>query len=126
MRKLHMWLFTIVIMGLLAACGQLSTGQADGDLTKRPIRVVTTIGMIKDIVENIGGDRVQVDGLMGAGVDPHLYKASEGDVSRLAQADLVFYNGLHLEAAMGEVLERMHGRVKTVAVTDDIDRESLL
>jgi manganese/zinc/iron transport system substrate-binding protein len=63
---------------------------------------------------------------MGAGVDPHLYKASEGDVTRLAQADVVFYNGLHLEAAMGEVLERMHGRVKTVAVTDGIARDQLL
>ena len=92
MRKLHMCLFTVMIMGLLVACGQAGAGQTSGDLTTRPIRVVTTIGMIKDIVENIGGDRVQVDGLMGAGVDPHLYKASEGDVSRLAQADLVFYN----------------------------------
>jgi manganese/zinc/iron transport system substrate-binding protein len=54
-----------------------------------------------------------------------LYKASEGDVTRLAEADVVFYNGLHLEAAMTKVLERMHGRVRAVAVTDTIDRSLL-
>ncbi|HEX5580143.1 MAG TPA: zinc ABC transporter substrate-binding protein, partial [Gemmatimonadaceae bacterium] len=65
-------------------------------------------------------------GLMGAGVDPHLYKARAGDVRRLDQADVIFYNGLHLEAAMGEVFEEMASRKRTVAVTSDIPREQLL
>jgi manganese/zinc/iron transport system substrate-binding protein len=112
-------------MALLTACGQPSSG-AQADLSQRPIRVVTTIGMITDIVQVVGGERVQVTGLMGPGVDPHLYKASEGDVIRMAEADLVFYNGLHLEAKLAEVLEKMEGRIKTVAVTDDIDRSALL
>jgi manganese/zinc/iron transport system substrate-binding protein len=112
-------------MGLLTACGQPG-GEASADLSQRPIRVVTTIGMITDIVENVGGERVQVTGLMGPGVDPHLYKASEGDVGRMAQADMIFYNGLHLEAKMGEVFEQMEGRVSTVAVTDGIDQSTLL
>ena len=63
---------------------------------------------------------------MGPGVDPHLYKASEGDVLRLGTADIVFYGGLHLEAKLAEVLERMGDRVTTVAVTDGIDRSLLL
>lgn len=96
------------------------------DLSRRPIRAVTTIGMISDIVRNVGGERVQVIGLMGPGVDPHLYKATEGDVIRLLEADVVFYNGLHLEAKMGDVLERMRSRTRTVAVTDCIDRSLLL
>lgn len=96
------------------------------DLFRRPIRAVTTIGMISDIVRNVGGQRVQVIGLMGPGVDPHLYKATEGDVIRLLEADVVFYNGLHLEAKMGDVLERMRSRTRTVAVTDCIDRSLLL
>jgi manganese/zinc/iron transport system substrate-binding protein len=112
-------------MALLTACGQPASG-AQADLSQRPIRVVTTIGMITDIVQVVGGERVQVTGLMGPGVDPHLYKASEGDVIRMAEADLVFYNGLHLEAKVAEVLEKMEGRIKTVAVTDDIDRSALL
>src|SRR3989338_3653017 len=59
------------------------------------INVVTTIGMITDIVQNVGKEKVDVHGLMGPGVDPHLYKATEGDVTRLAEADIIFYNGLH-------------------------------
>ena len=63
---------------------------------------------------------------MGPGIDPHLYKASAGDVRTLSSAQLIFYNGLHLEAAMGEVLEEMDGRVRAQAVTDGISPERLL
>jgi manganese/zinc/iron transport system substrate-binding protein len=82
--------------------------------------------MIADAVSVIGGDKVEVTALMGAGVDPHLYKASEGDVRRLSEAEIIFYNGLHLEAGMGEVLERMEGRALTVAVSDALERTHLL
>jgi manganese/zinc/iron transport system substrate-binding protein len=58
-------------------------------------------------------------------VDPHLYKASEGDVRKLYRADVIFYGGLHLEARMGEVLEEMGARTRVVAVTDAIPRDSL-
>ncbi len=126
MRRICQFSLMVLLLALLAACGRPATGQTSADLALRPIRVVTTIGMITDIVQNVGGQRVQVTGLMGPGVDPHLYKASEGDVTRLAEADVVFYNGLHLEARMGKVFERMQGRVRTVAVTDGIDRALLL
>jgi len=96
------------------------------DLSDRKIRVVATIGMIAEMVKQVGGERVEVEGLMGPGVDPHLYKASEGDVIRMAAADVVVYNGLHLEGKMSEVFERMGNRIRTVAVTDGIDREKLL
>ena len=89
-------------------------------------RVVTTIGMITDIVKNVGGDHVEVIGLMGPGVDPHLYKASAGDVQKLSSARLIFYNGLHLESKMGDILAKMSGNAKTVAVTDAVDRNLLL
>jgi manganese/zinc/iron transport system substrate-binding protein len=115
----------IGVMGLLTACGQ-ATGGAETDFSERPIRVVTTIGMIADIAQNVGDERVEVTSLMGPGVDPHLYKASEGDVNRMAEADVIFYNGLHLEAKMGEVLEKMEGRAKTMAVTEGIDKSELL
>jgi manganese/zinc/iron transport system substrate-binding protein len=119
------FLFLILALPLLAACGTAEI-QAGIDLTNRPIKAVTTIGMIGDIVENVGGSRVEVTRLMGPGIDPHLYKASEGDVSRMAEADIIFYNGLHLEAKMAEILEQMDGRIRTVAVTDSIDRATLL
>src|SRR3712207_9427817 len=62
-----------------------------------PIRIATTTGMIADLAENIGGERVEVVSLMGPGVDPHLYKPSAGDIRRLEEADIIFYNGLELE-----------------------------
>ena len=89
-------------------------------------RVVTTIGMITDIVKNVGGDRVEVIGLMGPGVDPHLYNPSAGDVQKLSSASLIFYNGLHLESKMGDILAKMSGDTKTVGVADAVDKSLLL
>lgn len=118
---------------LLSTCGQQadrngaeSETQPLKDASTRSIRVVTTTGMITDIVKNVGGERLEVTGLMGPGVDPHLYKASEGDVTRMSRADVIFYNGLHLEGKMAEVLEKIRSMVKTAAVTDGIERSVLL
>jgi manganese/zinc/iron transport system substrate-binding protein len=90
------------------------------------LNVVATIGMIRDVVQNVGGEHVRVVGLMGPGVDPHLYKASEGDVRRLFRADVVFYGGMHLEARMGEVLEEMGGRTRVAAVSEVIPADQRL
>ena len=118
------FLILLTTLILFTACRETSTS-TNVDISQRPINAVTTIGMIGDIVKNVGGERVKVTGLMGPGVDPHLYKASEGDVIRLGEADVVFYNGLHLEAAMSRVFERMGDQIKTVAVTDYLDRDRL-
>ena len=118
--------FIVLVSLLLSACAS-SGGESDLPIAERTINVVTTTGMIADAVINVGGERVQVQSLMGPGVDPHLYKASENDVQTLQEADIVFYNGLHLEAQMGEVLERMNDfGIRTVVVTDKIDRSTLL
>ncbi|WP_027877765.1 metal ABC transporter solute-binding protein, Zn/Mn family [Meiothermus cerbereus] len=92
-------------------------------LQQTPVQVVTTVNFITDLVQQVGGNRVRVTGLMGAGVDPHLYKASAGDVRRLQQAHLIFYGGLHLEGKMVELLERLP---RAIAVTDAIPRERLI
>jgi manganese/zinc/iron transport system substrate-binding protein len=115
--------FGLIMGGLILAtgCGSDGSDTLDGRLD-----VVTTVGMISDIVQRVGGERVQVTGLMGPGIDPHLYKASSGDVRRLGSAEVIFYNGLHLEAAMADVLREMDGRTRTQAVTDGIPRERLL
>lgn len=106
---------------LLAGCN--SQVAQTTDLSSRNIRVVSTTGMITDALKNIGGDRLEVHGLMGPGVDPHLHKPSAGDVDRMANADVIFYNGLHLEGQMGEIFERMGKRVKTVAVSKNLDEK---
>ena len=120
MKKIVLAVLTLSL--LLSACTTET-----GENTEGTLNIVTTTGMIADITKNVGGEYVEVTALMGAGVDPHLYKASEGDVRRLQDANLIFYNGLHLEAQLGEVLEKMNDfGIKTVPVTDKIDRATLL
>jgi manganese/zinc/iron transport system substrate-binding protein len=111
------------LAGILAGGGCAAPAERPGD---DRLQVVATIGMIADVTERVGGADVAVEALMGPGVDPHLYKARAGDVRSLARADLILYNGLHLEAAMAEVLEEMGDRVRTVAVTESVARERLL
>ncbi len=102
---------------LLGGCGPAnrSDGEAGG-----AINVVATTSMLADLVRQIGGEHVRVTGLMGPGVDPHLYKASAGDVTRMSNADVLFYNGLHLEGKMTDVFQQMERRnIPTVAVAEE-------
>ncbi|MCC6673576.1 MAG: zinc ABC transporter substrate-binding protein [Thermomicrobiales bacterium] len=114
----------LLLLVMLAGCGRVQERVAP-DFSGRTIEVVATTGMVGDIVAEVGGDRVHVTTLMGPGVDPHLYKASEGDVERLDRADIVFYSGLHLEAKLADVFEKMGDRIVTVPVTDLIPRARL-
>ena len=113
--------FTIAVVLLLALAG---CGQKPRAWEAKKLRIVTTVGMVTDIVRRIAGDEAEVLGLMGPGVDPHLYKASFRDVTKLDQADIVFYSGLHLEGKMTGVLEKM-GRFKPVAAVAEAIPESL-
>ena len=90
------------------------------------LKVVVTTTMLTDLVKNIGGDLIDLQGLMGAGVDPHLYKASEGDVSKLFNADVIFYNGLHLEGKLVAVFEKMETQKTTVALGEFLAKEGLI
>ena len=90
------------------------------------LKVVVTTSMLTDLVKNIGGDLIELQGLMGAGVDPHLYKASEGDVSKLFNADVIFYNGLHLEGKLVAVFEKMETQKTTVALGEFLAKEGLI
>jgi len=116
----------VLVASVAAGCGPISESSLPDLSDRETIRVVTTVGMIADAAERIGGPRVEVEGLMGPGVDPHLYKASEGDVRRLERADVILYGGLHLEAKMADVLERIGERRLTSAVTDGIPRGDLI
>lgn len=104
----------------LAACD----GTAQGDTGK--VKVTATIGMITDVVKEVGGEHVEVTGLMPSGIDPHLYKATQGDIGKLENADIIFYNGLHLEGKMAEILEKIGEQKPTFAVSDPIPRDRLL
>ena len=87
------------------------------------VRVVATTNIVADLVRTVGGPKVEVEALMGPGIDPHLYKASAGDVRRMSSAEAIFYSGLHLEGKMSEVLGRMAERgTRTVAVAECVPK----
>jgi manganese/zinc/iron transport system substrate-binding protein len=90
------------------------------------IRVVCTTSIIADTVKAIGGDYISITCLMGPGIDPHVYRAREGDVHTLAAADIIFYHGLHLEGKMAHVLSTMHRYTTSVAVTHTIPKDQLI
>lgn len=117
MKKPLLLLLTAAI--LLAGCA--TPAESSGKL-----RVVTTIGQIANAAEIIGAEFVEVTPLMGAGVDPHLYVASEGDVTTLQDADVILYNGLFLEAQMNDILEQISEYKLAVPVAEAIPAERLL
>jgi ABC-type metal ion transport system, periplasmic component/surface adhesin len=103
-----------------------SGGARGGSGPDGAIRVVTTIAQIAEPLSVIGGDRVQVTSLMGPGVDPHLYKASQSDIRKLGSADVIFYSGLHLEANMLRAFEEIGKRRPVLAVGEAIAKDRLL
>ena len=106
---------------LVLACGigcaptgdsGISGGPANVQNAKQlPIKATVTVGMVADLVREIGGEQVAVSQLLGAGIDPHLYKPTRDDVQAIMQADIVFYSGLMLEGKMAETLEQL-GKTK--------------
>lgn len=119
----------IVLAGLLssllvfAACSdeEKDDGNADGK-----IDVVTTIAQIAEPISIIGGDHVAVESLMGPGVDPHLYKATQGDIKKLEGSDIVFYSGLNLEGNMTEAFTRIGSKKPVLGISESIPTEKLL
>lgn len=115
---------TLLCLILQLGCQSQPTAKQTG--TSSPIRVVCTTGMVADLVRNIGQDRVAVTQMMKAGVDPHLYKATPGDVQQLSGADIIFYSGQHLEGKLADVLHQLSKSKKCFAVTDGIQSDNLL
>ncbi len=113
MKKL--WVISFLILKLL-----MNIAYAE------PLKVVATTGMIGDLVKNIGQDKVALKTLMGVGVDPHLYKATQGDLRRLQQADIIFYNGLHLEGKMQDIFEKIARKKSVNAVTENFHDKDLI
>jgi manganese/zinc/iron transport system substrate-binding protein len=117
-------IFAIIILSLvLVGCQKSEKSASDTD---KPYSVVATIGMIGDIATNLAAEYVEVTTLMGAGVDPHLYKASANDVKLLYNADLILYGGLHLEGKMSDVLDSLSSTKRTVAASEAIPDEYLI
>jgi manganese/zinc/iron transport system substrate-binding protein len=116
MRRIYVLLCALIATACSAPEQEASNGR---------IKIVATTGMVADLARNIGGDRVEVIGLMGPGVDPHYYKASQGDLARITDADIVLFNGLFLEGKMEAIFAKMARSKKVVAVAGGIDEKNL-
>jgi manganese/zinc/iron transport system substrate-binding protein len=115
------------LVAVLAACSPADTqtqAQTNGETTT--LSAVATVGMIGDVVANIGGERVTVTTLMGPGVDPHLYRATAQDIQTLQDADIIFRGGLLLEGRMGEIFDRLGETMPVITMTGDIPEDRLL
>jgi len=110
---------------LLAICFMCSCESVDSQDEASSKSVVATTQMIADMARNIAGENVTVRSLMGPGVDPHFYKATQGDLKALQDADLILYNGLHLEGKMQDVFENLAQSKAVKAVSSDLDKAAL-
>lgn len=109
-----------VALTLLTACVGGGATPDDGR-----VNVTATTTHAADLLRAVGGPHIEVTALMGPGVDPHLYRASQGDVRALVDADLVVYHGLFLEGRMEEVLEA-GALERVIALTDALPTDALL
>ena len=118
--KLNLVIAVCVAMMLLISCGK------GGASSGKKIKVTTTTTMLSDLVKTIGGDRVEVTGLMGEGVDSHLYSVSAGEIEKLGNADIMVYGGLYLEGKMTEIFEKLTSQNKNILnVGDKLDKSKI-
>ncbi|MBM7571634.1 metal ABC transporter solute-binding protein, Zn/Mn family [Aquibacillus albus] len=123
MKHLFLSFLSLIIIGVVGCSAETGNSENNDSGT---IHVVTTIAQIGDVAKNIGGEYVKVESIMGPGVDPHLYNAVQGDIQKMDNADIIFYNGLHLEGQMGEIFEEMEQNKPTVAVAEKLSPDQLL
>lgn len=125
---IHRWhsLLTLMLLSLVGCGDPNPNTTSKTDSRSQQIRAIATVGMVADIVRNVGGEYVDVAQIMGAGVDPHLYKATRDDVRTIMSGDIVFYCGLMLEGKMTDTLVKIASKKPVHAVTEMIDESELL
>jgi manganese/zinc/iron transport system substrate-binding protein len=116
-------LIAITILLSFYSCNESSEKSS---IKGNKLRITCTTSIVADAVQKICGDKAEVRSLMGPGVDPHSYKASQGDLKLLREADIVFYNGLHLEGKMAAIFEKMGRSMPVYALTDSLDSVDIL
>ncbi|GAB2536649.1 metal ABC transporter solute-binding protein, Zn/Mn family [Gracilibacillus alcaliphilus] len=116
--------FFAMFVLFLAACGSSNKSSEAG--SEEPIHVLATIAQIGEPLSVIGGEHVKVETLMGPSVDPHLYNPTNSDINKVNEADVVFYNGLYLEAQMEEMLESIASEKPVLALGDALSKDQLL
>lgn len=105
LNPLRTLLSLLSVLVLLAACGPGAPASTAAEPGRERLRVVVSITPIANIVYNIGGDRIELDGIMPPGVDPHTFEPRPTDALKLSEADLIFVNGLHLDESTLKLAE---------------------
>lgn len=123
-----------LVLGLISAVGcgsgeatptkKTTAGNHGGGIGSRP-RIVTTVGMVTDIVREVVGEHGEVIGLLSEGIDPHLYKPTREDMQQLSSADVIFYGGLMLEGRMEESLKKLRTGKPVVGISESLDPMNL-
>ena len=113
-------------LALLCFTSLFSCSSQNEEQANDKLYIVATTSMIADAIANIVQDSAVVEGLMGPGVDPHLYKATRSDLTKLREADIIFYNGIHLEGKMGDILAKLASQKPVFAVGDGIPEDRLI
>lgn len=115
----------VLAMGIYAF-GLVATAAADSSRAAEPMNVVATTGMIADAARQVGGDLVEVQALMGPGVDPHAYRQTRSDIVAMSKADLVLWHGLYLEAQLEDFMEELAAKQRVVAVAESLPKNLLI
>lgn len=127
LKKMCAIFMVLCYLMMLTACSIDATTREDTTTEESTLQVVATTTMLHDLCMIVGGEKVQSQGLIAVGIDPHSYQPSAGDTNLLEGADVIVYHGLHLEGKMGELLAHMETQNKyIITVEDGIDPETLL
>lgn len=117
MKKIKILITILVVFLLIISCGNKNMVEK-----KEKVKVATTINFFQDLVSVIGGEKVEVLGLMGQGEDPHLYNAKPKDLEKLTNSDLIVYGGLHLEGKVVEIFEKLERDKNVLNLSDSLDK----
>lgn len=114
------WLSLLVIVSLLlSACAVEAPLQVEDGA--RPLKVVATYSVLGDLVQQVAGDRVDLTVLVGPDGDPHVYEPTPRDAIALAEADLLFENGLEFETWLDSLYAASQSQAERVAVSNGVD-----
>jgi manganese/zinc/iron transport system substrate-binding protein len=123
----HIRFSTLLLAAMLAGCrDNAAPSSIDATNMKQPTSVLATVGMVADLVRHVGGEHTNVRQLMGAGVDPHLYKATRDDMQQIMSVDIVFSSGLMLEGRLQDTLQKVGEKHPVYAITSRLPEEMLL
>ncbi len=107
-------------LAVLAALGALAFQPLTHAQTSAPVKAVASFSILGDLVRQVGGERVQVDVLVGPGADAHVFQPSPSHAKQVAQANVVFANGLGFEGWLQRLLDTAGYKGKPVLVSQGI------